>query len=108
MHETRKILQYIRKGNRKVGLVVAFKSNQGIVKVGYSLCHKTDEFDATIARNTAFQRAISLIDLDLHDTQIPHSAKSVLLDVVGRVPQFFYPEVKRKPRRVTKKGAKLS
>ena len=52
------IWQYVRdRKNRKVGVVIAYRTDEGNIMLGWSLCNKKDKFDKTIALNKATQRA---------------------------------------------------
>jgi hypothetical protein len=46
-----------RSGGKRVGVLVSWRARNGDIKIGWSLCHKNDEFDRTEGINTAKRHA---------------------------------------------------
>ncbi len=92
------LVQYIRdRKQRPVGVVVAYRSNQGLVKVGYSKCNPEDHFDKREGLNMALKRAVPVdtASVPVYAANLPQSVRSTFEIVAERALRRLG------PRRVT-------
>lgn len=81
-----KIAKYIKKKNKKIGLLVAEKDYEtGAVAIGWSLCSKNDEFTVKEAFNIAEGRAHKRKCLE----EAPLSIRKPLAKFVHRAERYF-------------------
>lgn len=83
-----RIIQYIRRGNNRCGLLMAEKINgeTGEVSIGWSLCSRRDEFRANIANRIALGRLSKKANL----TEVPTSiSKRDLPKFLNRCQRYF-------------------
>ena len=79
------IKQYVHKSKKKVGMFVAFRDpDDNIVKAGYSLCNKKDQFDKAFAEDVAFNRA----SLE-RNFSMPRSLSSKAIEFNDRCKRYF-------------------
>lgn len=77
--------EYVRgTGNRKIGMVVAVDKG----KVGFSLCHNNDEFNAKQAEQMAVGRATKLSEDEIW-RQVPDSVIHSLEKMYDRSLRYF-------------------
>lgn len=81
------ITRYTRnkKGNRN-GCLVAAKMDDGTIRVGFSLCHRNDEFDKHLGKQKAVGRMNATKNY-IHD--LPHSMKDEYERFAKRCMKYF-------------------
>lgn len=81
------IKQFVKKGNRKVGVLVTFVNDyHGQVGIGWSKAHsKFDKFDKNRAEEIALDRAIKMKDFD----EAPVSLKKDMKKFVKRCQKYY-------------------
>lgn len=81
------LIQYIRRKNGQPrGVVVAYKGEDNLIYVGYSLCNtRVDKFDKQIGINKAVTRAASSIISE----SLPHSIRKDVENMEDRASRFF-------------------
>lgn len=84
--QKRGIVQYVRDRKRNpVGIVVVYKANSGLLKVGYSRCHKDDTFDRAAGYHTALQRAVDIGDVTpVYLQGVPHGFAKVISEAIDK------------------------
>lgn len=87
MNKPHILMQYARKKGKRIGVAVAYLSNKGDVKVGFSKCHKDDEFDPRVGRNMALKRATEIGDIPWD--VVPHDLKFPVNNVMDRAIRAF-------------------
>lgn len=80
------IKQFIRgRKNKKIGVMIAFKrTSPSIISAGYSLCHKSDEYDNKCGVTLAVNRALGLSDF-----KMPNSIAKQLKEFNKRAKKYF-------------------
>lgn len=93
------IWEYVRdRKNRKVGVVIAYRTGEGNIMLGWSLCDKKDRFDRIIGLNKAIIRA-KYLDLfqkvgnriwshNMTDN-VPHSVTDTFISVSERAKRYY-------------------
>ncbi len=80
-----RLLKYGKDGKLKQhGYFYAIKHNDGIVKVGFSLCCKNDKFDKIVAIDLAMSRALSPISYE-----VPSSIELDVDKFISRCQRYF-------------------
>ena len=89
------LVKYIRNNkNQPVGCVLALKTDNNIVSIGWSLCRKNtlfnkgDIFDKVTARNLAHARALKRLNRT-EAPIIPHSVLKELITFIPRAKKYF-------------------
>lgn len=83
------VLRYAREHGRKVGLVLVYRTNLGELKVGYSQCHKADQFDRDQGIIQALRRAVPLAEADTVEEVAPRPVASYVADTVEKARKYF-------------------
>lgn len=86
-HKHQVLVQYKRDSkNCKVGVVVAFKDAEGVVRIGMSKCHvQLEKFDRYIGLAKAIDNAYK----GLAQNEIPNSLKTLVNIMVARATRYF-------------------
>lgn len=79
---------YIKKNSNghKKGLLMSYVDENGDLKLGYSMCHRNDKFNAKIGKYIAYHRAICL---EQRHTTIPQVIKRHLEKFVVRCKKYY-------------------
>jgi hypothetical protein len=86
---TRHLLKYERdKNGQPVGVVIAFKDENEIVKLGWSKCNvKEEQFNKNIGINKAISRARDYREVDERDA--PYKTQKEISDMIERLGRYF-------------------
>jgi len=80
------LIQYVRRGKKIRGVIVAVKRENGSVGVDYSLCRKEDKFCKNVGLAIAQGRALS--DRESKRTA-PHSLRKYLQRMTERACRYY-------------------
>lgn len=74
----------INRNRRRVGYIVAGKSDEGVIMFGWSKCSKADDFKADLAREIAYGRLSTGTD-----TAMPATFKHFMPEFLHRCMKYF-------------------
>ena len=83
-----------RHGGKRIGLLVGWKARNGLTKVGWSLCHKNDEFDSIEGLIQAKHHAVprTSVNEDYITQNIPRSIRKKHARFINRTINCFEEE----------------
>lgn len=84
--EAKVLIKYIRtKWNKPIGVVVAVDRN----KIGWSACHKNDQWDREKAKTIAIERAWLSRPISKLIEAAPYHMKEVILEMKDRADKYY-------------------
>lgn len=81
------LLEYVKRNNKKVGVVVVNYNISGLY-LGYSLCRKTDTFNADIGKDIATGR-MYFVNQDSLRKRIPRSIHKNVKKMLDRAKRYY-------------------
>ena len=75
-----------RHGGKRVGVLVSWRAHSGDVKLGWSLCHKVDDFNSAEGRIKAMRRAVVIDAREGHGdfSGVPRSIRKKVAKFMDR------------------------
>jgi hypothetical protein len=98
IEQRRVVIKYVRDRERNpVGVVLVYKANNGIIKLGYSKCDRFDRFNQKTGLYIAFKRAFPLDELAEEDFAfMPTAVVQVARETVKKARRYFSDENQEK------------